>query len=1144
MPRNRPNVAEGDMSLIKSFTVAEIESHLESLNENLHLTSQKVAEKCRSLINTLLNDQYAPPFAQPVDPVKFDLPDYFDVITKPMDLGTIKEKVDRGEYDDLEAISADIRLVFDNAILYNGEKSDVGGMAKTMLNIFAKELKNTMKQDNQMGRSSHLRNGETCILCGVARRTFEPIVLYCNGYCGMQKIRKNAAYYTDVKRENHYCLNCWNQISETEKITLADGSQVRKRALQKLKNDAINEEGWVCCDTCDGWVHQVCALFNGRVNKNNASYKCPKCHISDRKAAGKLDAPGKVKQAKDLPKCSLSTKLEQGVQKYLDGVYKKFAEDQNVAEDDIEKAMPFTIRVVSNLDKKHATRDEMQKRYKDMGFPVEFPVKTKCILLFQKVSGADVLIFGMYVYEYGDACPEPNRRRVYISYLDSVQYFQPRAYRTVVFQSVIVEYLRIVKDRGFHTAHIWSCPPAKGDDYIFHIHPENQRTPKAERLCHWYKTILEKARREGIVLDVRNMHETYFQAPVPKTPLEVPYFDGDYWVGEAENHIEQINKKERDRLEEVVKEDGTVELVGAVGTTTDRLMTKMGEAMEKMKANFLVAYLYTREFVEALEKGERWTIEDEKDAIRKYLDKRRSEIAEVRKKEQEELEKEEEEERKKKAKREEARLKAMLKAEAEANAENGEKGGGEGETEAGAKAKTKEEEEEKLAEEARMMAEEKERKAKLEKEKKEKAKRDKERKEREKKEKLQREKEVKQEEIEGEGAEKMTPKSPLGIKTTRNKIAGKKQPGKMKNILPATVKLLDDDDIDDDTGEILPFPILDDPTFLKSSKALGKRSSKTDETLDPDDHAASEIFDGRQQLLNYCQKNSTQFDQLRRAKHTTMMVLFQMHNPNAATFIPECGSCYNQITHGIRYRCMNCPDFSLCQDCYKPVITGLWAQRDARFSHDSNHRFKQINIEAEAKNAEERKRRMADYLKMMEHAVNCKSDRCKSMKNCRQMKDLMNHTRECKLRKSGNCSNCTKLGYIVNEHAKNCNLEDGVCKVPFCDEVKEKYRRLKMQQQQMDDRRRAAQNSHYGGDSGGGGGGLPSGGSTSRDEGGGGGRGGGGARRGTVGAANGQAARGGTKKKSKAISNKTGTSKVESGEANNTSKRKPRTKKK
>ena len=90
---NRPPPQEGDSSLMKSFTVAEIEAHLESLNESLHLTSTKIGEKCRSMINKLLNDTYADPFKLPVDPVALKLPDYFDVVKEPMDLGTVKKKV-------------------------------------------------------------------------------------------------------------------------------------------------------------------------------------------------------------------------------------------------------------------------------------------------------------------------------------------------------------------------------------------------------------------------------------------------------------------------------------------------------------------------------------------------------------------------------------------------------------------------------------------------------------------------------------------------------------------------------------------------------------------------------------------------------------------------------------------------------------------------------------------------------------------------------------------------------------------------------------------------------------------------------------------------------------------------------------------
>ncbi len=95
-----------------------------------------VSQQLLPLISSLMEDDDAWVFNDPVDPVAWNLPDYFEVIKTPMDLNSIKRRLDQQQYGHVDDVRRDTSLVFDNAILYNGEKSDVGIMAIKLLEKF------------------------------------------------------------------------------------------------------------------------------------------------------------------------------------------------------------------------------------------------------------------------------------------------------------------------------------------------------------------------------------------------------------------------------------------------------------------------------------------------------------------------------------------------------------------------------------------------------------------------------------------------------------------------------------------------------------------------------------------------------------------------------------------------------------------------------------------------------------------------------------------------------------------------------------------------------------------------------------------------------------------------------------------------
>ena len=81
--------------------------------------------------------------------------DYFDIVKNPMDLGSVKKRLENSCYKMIHEFAADTQLCFDNAILYNGQESDVSKVAKEMKVLFEKELtKLTASIDLEYGPSA------------------------------------------------------------------------------------------------------------------------------------------------------------------------------------------------------------------------------------------------------------------------------------------------------------------------------------------------------------------------------------------------------------------------------------------------------------------------------------------------------------------------------------------------------------------------------------------------------------------------------------------------------------------------------------------------------------------------------------------------------------------------------------------------------------------------------------------------------------------------------------------------------------------------------------------------------------------------------------------------------------------------------
>ncbi|PIC17114.1 hypothetical protein B9Z55_023468 [Caenorhabditis nigoni] len=102
---------------------------------------QKFCVRLLNEMHSLKNKSFAQVFYVPVDPIKLKIADYLDVVKKPMDLQTMKKKLDHKQYAEPEEFVADMNLMIDNCCLYNPKGSSVYQNALDLKALFEQRWK-------------------------------------------------------------------------------------------------------------------------------------------------------------------------------------------------------------------------------------------------------------------------------------------------------------------------------------------------------------------------------------------------------------------------------------------------------------------------------------------------------------------------------------------------------------------------------------------------------------------------------------------------------------------------------------------------------------------------------------------------------------------------------------------------------------------------------------------------------------------------------------------------------------------------------------------------------------------------------------------------------------------------------------------
>ncbi len=222
--------------ILSNMSVSETKEHFRRL----------VTEKVFSCVSPILTSMLYHKcnqgiFNQPVDPVRLNIPTYTRAIKNPMDLGTVRQKLDAGEYENIDDFADDVRLTFKNAIKFNPEKHPVHTKAKMLLQCFEDVYLKAKTKFIQTQKQMRLHSCELCYggkVCNYCLRKCEPLdapVILCDLCHG--RIPHRSYYYRVNGCTQSWCAKCFVKSGASRRVYVMFERGVREYHLLILSRE-------------------------------------------------------------------------------------------------------------------------------------------------------------------------------------------------------------------------------------------------------------------------------------------------------------------------------------------------------------------------------------------------------------------------------------------------------------------------------------------------------------------------------------------------------------------------------------------------------------------------------------------------------------------------------------------------------------------------------------------------------------------------------------------------------------------------------------------------------------------------------------------------------------------------------------------